>query len=139
MVKVSSSKNISLTSGNNSWARTHLRNHIIAAARTPAVATHRLRPEAKGAERWASPRSVKGKIRVIQKRDIIPRNIEIAFKDFYCERQSVKVFNQGAIGVMKYVIIFSETDAVNFFEFFPPGKFGHRIVKLFSYDKVDRR
>ncbi len=74
---------------------------------------------------------------MLQERDIILGDIEIAFKNFHHEREAIEILDERPIRVVKDLPILSEADARNFFEFLPPRKLGNRIVELFPCYEVD--
>jgi hypothetical protein len=100
MLKVSSSKKNSFTSGKFSLA------HFSSAATSSvdrlrqAWPAQRLRPEAEGALRRAAARGVERDVRVQQERHVVAGHVHVALVDLGGPGHRVEVFNLRAVGIV---------------------------------------
>ena len=78
----------------------HLLDDVLDAARPVTMATHRLRPQAKGASRFAPTPGVERKVGVFQIADEVFFDLQIAFVDRRHKWQLIHVFEDRTVLVM---------------------------------------
>ena len=138
MLKVSSSKKNSFTSGKFLLGPGEFGRHIVGGALAPGVTAERLRPQAEGALRRAAARGVERDIRVKQEGDVVAGDVHVALVDLGRPWHRVQVFNLRTVGIVDDLAVVLVADAQNLVKRLALGKLDHGIVELAAADEVER-
>ena len=138
MLKVSSSKKNSLTSGKFCLAQAHFGSDVIGGALAPGVSAERLRPQAEGALRGAAARGVERDVGMEQEGHVVARHVHVALVNLGGPGHGVEVFHLRAVGVVEDLSVLLVADAEDLVERFALGKLDHGEIEFAAADKVER-